>query len=158
MQLIETSWEYVAPWAQVAGPDGYTWTVLPSWPPTQRRLARRGRPQVIITAMPWDRIQVVTPDPGEALATLRRTFARADLLAVEITDPDRRVTWTLCPIDMTPIVLGTHLRDLHSIAPAELGRRVGKDLVKLHAALHQQILVYPLGNPHVHVNDLDDGS
>jgi hypothetical protein len=145
-------WLAVVPWSQVLGLDGYAWTVLPHWPPYQKRIVRRGRDVTLFTPAVMDETTVLVPDEADALATLAATFGRPEVIAWR---PDERTWWTVVqPVDST---VYAHLRDWHgtleSGSPSYRGTFPGgtPEALAYHWQLHQQQLVFPLPNdPHTH--------
>lgn len=151
MRYERRPWLTVTPWSQVLGLDGYAWTVLPHWPPYQRRITRKGREVQMFTPGLTDLATVLVPDEADALATLAATFGVPEVLAWR---PDERTWWT-CPAQ-TPATVGAHLRDWHGTLDlgspsSRLSYRSPAEALAHHAQLHQQQLVHPLPNgPHAH--------
>jgi len=144
-------WLAVVPWTQIVGADGYVWTVLPHWPPYQKRVTRPGCGVQLFTPGAMDETTVLVPDEADALATLAATFGMPEVLAWR---PDERTWWT-CPIPTASTVLA-HLRDWHGTLDqgspsARLTHHSDAEALAYHWQLHQQQLVFPLPNdPHTH--------
>lgn len=143
-------WLAVAPWSQVIGLDGYAWTVLPHWPPHQKRITRRGRDVQLFTPGVMDMANVLVPDEADALAALAATFGAPEVLG-RWQAPD---TWWTCPASAPATVLA-HLRDMHGTLDqgspsARLTHNSLAEALAYHWQLHQQQLMFPIPSPHVH--------
>lgn len=153
MRQERVPWLTVVPWSQVVGLDGYAWTVLPHWPPYQKRIVRRGREVQLFSPGPLDMATVLVPDEADALATLAATFGRPELIAWR---PTESVWWT-CPAQTLATVLA-HLRDWHGTLErgsptARITHHSPEAALAYHWQLHQQQLVHPdplAGQPHYH--------
>lgn len=143
-------WLAVTPWSQILGADGQPWTVLPSWPPYVKRIARPGGPMLQFSPRPMDMATVLVPDELEALAALAATFGEPEILG-RWSAP---ATWWECPQQTEQSVLA-HLRDWHGTLDqgsphARLTHRNNLEALGFHWQLHQQQLVFPLPVGHAH--------
>lgn len=148
MRVESRPWLSVVPWCQVATGDR-TATVLPHWPPYQKRvLLAPGTAPFIFTPAPMAMTTVLIPDEADAYAALIDSFGMPELLATREA-PD--LSWS-CPAQV-PATVGAHLRDWHGTL--DLGTtyqrtRSDLDALALHWQLHQQQLVHPIPTPHLH--------
>lgn len=143
-------WLAVVPWSQVVGRDGYAWTVLPHWPPYQKRITRKGREVQVFVPAVMDMATVLVPDERDALSALAATFGAPEVLAWR---GDEREWWT-CPPSVPATVLA-HLRDMHGTLDqgspsARLTHASLAEALAYHWQLHQQQLMFPIPCPHVH--------
>ena len=149
MKYVQRPWLTLVPWTQFLGLDGYAWTVLPSWPPYEKRIIRPGRAEQIFRPTPADMATVIEPDEPEALATLAATFGRPDILAFRPSAAE----WWRCPEQVAATVLA-HLRDFHGTldlgSPSYRHTRDDAEALAYHWQLHQQQLMFPLPVPHTH--------
>lgn len=149
MNYVTRPWLAVVPWSQVLLSSGAIATVLPHWPPHQRRMMLPGRAPVVFEPAPMAMVTVCEPDDVEALAAIAAVFGKPDVLA-ELDGKTGQ--WWRCP----PAVAATvdaHLRDWHRNldpgATSHLTRNVN-DALQYHWQLHQQVLVHPLPSLHFH--------
>jgi len=153
MQYEQRPWLAVVPWSQVMiAPPWYVWTVLPSWPPYQKRIICRevAPTPFVFTPGPMDMVTVLVPDERDALAALAATFGGPLEVIARWTPP---ATWWDCP-QQTAATVDTHLRDWHGTldlgSPSYRHSRDTTEALGYHWQLHQQQLVFPLPVGHVH--------
>ena len=142
-------WSAVVPWSQILGADGQPWTVMPNWPPYQKRIMRQGGPVLVFTPRPTDTATVLVPEDSEALAILAATFGPLELLG-EWRAP--AAGWT-CPM-LNPDTVDAHLRDWHKTletGPTFHHTRSSAEALAYHWQVHQQQLVMPTPGFHVHI-------
>ena len=153
MRHEQRPWLATVPWSQVLGVDGHVWTVLPHYPPHERRISRPGVWPVTF-APGFTTTTVLVPDDADAMAALAATFGLPELIAWK--DDDASVWWT-CPPAVESTVLA-HLRDWHGTldrgsSTARLTHESSAHALAYHWQLHQQQLVHPdplAGRPHFH--------
>ncbi len=153
MRYERRPWLATVPWSQVmiAAP-WYVWTVLPHWPPYQKRIICRetGSIPFLFTPQPTDMVTVLEPDEPEALANLAAAFGMPELLAWHGPGD----AWWTCPPAVAATVLA-HLRDWHGTLDqgspsARLTHHSDAEALAYHWQLHQQQLVFPLPVGHAH--------
>lgn len=144
-------WLATVPWSQVLGVDGHVWTVLPHYPPHERRISRPGVWPIAFAPGLADMATVLVPDDADALASLAASFGLPEVLAWR----DEGQTWWTCPQPVASTVLA-HLRDWHGTLDqgsphARLTHESAAHALAYHWQLHQQQFVFPLPNdPHTH--------
>lgn len=151
MRRERRPWLATVPWSQVEGVDGYVWTVLPHWPPYERRISRHGVEPIAFTPGLADATTVLVPEDADALFNLATVFGVPEVLAWR----DEGQTWWTCPPVVASTVLA-HLRDWHGTLDrgspsARLTHTSDAAALAYHWQLHAQQLVFPLPNdPHTH--------
>lgn len=141
-------WPDIPPWSQILGADGQPWTVVPNWPPYQKRITRQGGPTLTFVPRPADLATVLVPEDGEALAILASAFGPLELLG-EWHAPAN--SWT-CPM-VDPDTVDAHLRDWHHTLESGTTFHITRsttEALAYHWQVHQQQLVRPLPGFHVH--------
>lgn len=137
-------WLAVAPWSQIAGADGYTWTVLPHWPAHERRIVRRGRPEYVFAPGFNDLATQLVPDDADALRHLRAAFGLVECLAREIAEQ----VYMCPPVDQP--TMDRHLRNYHPDVWPAFTAKAYSQRVLLHEQAHARMLVFPPRPFHLH--------
>jgi hypothetical protein len=149
MRYETRPWLAVTPWSQVRTPDTLIWTVLPWWPPYQKRITRPGQPwPYLFTPAVMDTVTVLVPDEADAIAALTQTFGVPELLAWKSSDV---APWTCPPITLASVL--AHLRDWHRTLDTGTTSHLTHgttEALAYHWQVHQQQLVHPLPIPHLH--------